>query len=165
MVRYCKQRDHYSCGPLAILNLLKHLGYAYTYKDMPKLRRKLKTSRRGGTWICHLDHFIRKQFKIKKVCAQANLSTIQEWVSQEYPVVVNWRRYVKKEKRWRAHVILVLKVTKYYIYGVNLFTNSPAYTKVAKHGFRRRYYSRSHYRNKFLPTAWIINEKANTTSN
>jgi len=33
-MRYCKQRDRYSCGAIALINIDKHFGQRATYKDL-----------------------------------------------------------------------------------------------------------------------------------
>jgi hypothetical protein len=49
MTRFLAQRDEYSCGPIAIINALKWLGYAFTGADLPKLRRWCQTDKYLGT--------------------------------------------------------------------------------------------------------------------
>lgn len=42
MPRYVKQRDRYSCGPVAIINALKWAGYPASYDSIKYLRRLCK---------------------------------------------------------------------------------------------------------------------------
>jgi hypothetical protein len=41
-MRLCKQRDKYSCGPIALLNIDKLFGLRRTYKDLPRYQKKVK---------------------------------------------------------------------------------------------------------------------------
>ena len=47
MTRFCKQRDEYSCGPVAILNLYKWIGVDYKYSDLPWLQLMCGTNKDG----------------------------------------------------------------------------------------------------------------------
>jgi len=49
MTRFCKQRDRYSCGPVALLNIDKHFGRQATYKDLPRYRKRVRCKRPDGT--------------------------------------------------------------------------------------------------------------------
>jgi len=50
MTRFCKQRDDYSCGPIALLNIDKFFGRRVTYKDLPRYRKRVRCEKKiGGT--------------------------------------------------------------------------------------------------------------------
>lgn len=42
-IRYVKQRDTFSCGPIAVINALKALGRHATYDDLPRYQRLCNT--------------------------------------------------------------------------------------------------------------------------
>ena len=46
-IKYVKQRDQYTCGPVALLNLDKWRGLSPTYKDLPRYKRLCKTDSTG----------------------------------------------------------------------------------------------------------------------
>lgn len=48
-MRYVKQIDKYSCGPIAAINVAKWLGYKNTYADLAYFQFALKTYCPGGT--------------------------------------------------------------------------------------------------------------------
>ena len=52
MIRYCKQRDDYSCVPVAILNALKWQGRHVTLKDLPYIKEKVGTTYAGTSYHC-----------------------------------------------------------------------------------------------------------------
>jgi len=51
MPRYIRQRDNYSCGPVALLNALKWAGATKgtSYETVPSWRDACRTTRRRGT--------------------------------------------------------------------------------------------------------------------
>jgi len=47
--RYIRQRDQFSCGPVAVINTLKFLGCNVTYKSLPLVQRLCKCKSPDGT--------------------------------------------------------------------------------------------------------------------
>lgn len=47
VMRYCVQRDNYSCGPVAIINASKWCGVNFTLNDLKAIRKKCKTDYEG----------------------------------------------------------------------------------------------------------------------
>lgn len=64
-VRYCKQYDDWSCGPIAVLNILKWAGYPHTTKHLPHLKRKLKHITGEGTYVYMMTEVLRSYKRIK----------------------------------------------------------------------------------------------------
>jgi len=48
-VRFCKQRDRYSCGPVALLNIDKFYGERVGYKDLSYYKKLVDCKLDGGT--------------------------------------------------------------------------------------------------------------------
>ena len=46
-MRFCKQRDRYSCGAVALLNIDKFFGSRATYQDLPKYRKLVNCDQHG----------------------------------------------------------------------------------------------------------------------
>ena len=63
-IRYIKQRNKHTCGPIAVINILKWLGCKTTYKDFPLIKAMCKCNREG-TYSSNVDKTI-DNFKIKK---------------------------------------------------------------------------------------------------
>lgn len=61
MPRYARQLDGYSCGPVAIINAMKALGYKYTLKDVKRIGRLCETCKVKGTGTLPIFHFLRNQ--------------------------------------------------------------------------------------------------------
>lgn len=49
MLRYCIQKDNFSCGPIAIINASKWCGLNLTLDDLKDVRKTCKTEY-DGTW-------------------------------------------------------------------------------------------------------------------
>jgi predicted double-glycine peptidase len=65
-IRYIRQRDTYSCGPIAIINTLKWLGHEnITYKLLPAIRMMCKCEYEFGTHDLDLERTL-KALGIKK---------------------------------------------------------------------------------------------------
>lgn len=56
----------HSCGPVVLLNALKHQGHKVSRKHLPKLARKLK-SHKNGVYVHDLDCVARKMGAFRKV--------------------------------------------------------------------------------------------------
>ena len=68
MVRYIKQRDHTSCGPVAVINILKWLGYKVSYDSFIHSARYLcghEPGPEGGTNITGVEKAL-KHLGVKK---------------------------------------------------------------------------------------------------
>jgi hypothetical protein len=48
-IRFCKQRDQYSCGPIALLNVDKFYGNQVTYADLPYYKKLVDCDPSQGT--------------------------------------------------------------------------------------------------------------------
>ena len=57
-MRYCKQRDKYSCGAIALLNVDKFFGRWVTYQDLPKYQELVDCRRDEGTKIVRISKVI-----------------------------------------------------------------------------------------------------------
>jgi len=95
MVRYVKQKDDTSCGPIALINTLKWLGYKVSY-DFIHVARYLckwdgKNSEDGaGTTDKNLDSAL-KYFKIKKKRkVQPKLKEIDDHLDSGGAVIISY---------------------------------------------------------------------------
>jgi hypothetical protein len=57
-MRYCKQRDKYSCGAIALLNIDKFFGRQITYQDLPKYKELVDCQPISGTQISNISKVI-----------------------------------------------------------------------------------------------------------
>lgn len=63
--RFIKQRDTFSCGPVAMINLYKWAGFPFTYKDVKPMQKVLGTGKPSGvTGLCGtFSHVIEKELE------------------------------------------------------------------------------------------------------
>jgi len=70
MPKYVRQRDHTSCGPVAIINILKWLGFNVTYGEYIDVLRAMcrcEPGPRGGTESADMARALRRlKIKYKK---------------------------------------------------------------------------------------------------
>ena len=69
--RFIKQRDTFSCGPIAIINIYKWAGYLYSYKEVKYISKLIGTCPPHfvvgltGTWSTPIDQHLKKSKLIK----------------------------------------------------------------------------------------------------
>lgn len=51
MPRYVRQRNNYSCGPVALLNALKWAGRKCSYKDLCAIQAQCRTTKQGTPFL------------------------------------------------------------------------------------------------------------------
>ncbi len=57
-MRFCKQRDKYSCGAIALLNIDKFFGRQVTYQDLPKYQELVDCQPVSGTQVSSISKVI-----------------------------------------------------------------------------------------------------------
>lgn len=133
-MRYVKQRDHYSCGPVAIMNVLKWVGVRFNYQERIKvLQEACDCVPTRGTRHAAFDRALRLAAKlvtadvrIRRV-HRPKLSQIEEHLRSGGAVVLNYR-WKTDEKGFSRHFMLLTKVYgsgKYFL-TVNDRTDGPA---------------------------------------
>lgn len=110
MPRYCKQRDWFRCGPLAILNALKWAGHKVTYNDMmSKLTKQTNTYPRNhpnyGTSSGKLTEILREYGFIVSRRKKMPLKELKEYVKSGGAAIVAW--YWGKKSPWGHYALLV----------------------------------------------------------
>ncbi len=100
MIRYTKQRDKFSCGPVAIMNAVKWTGSECTYAKRIGLFQDLCLCKlSGGTWHRNFDQALRRiaeahgGFDVLRV-HRPKLSRIEEHLRGGGIIILNylWRR-------------------------------------------------------------------------
>lgn len=84
---YIKQRDEFSCGPVAIINALKWAGHDYTYQALPTIRRLCRCKDEGT----HSENLTRGLEKLKK---RNKLKF--KYNDLEYPTLLKIDKHLKK---------------------------------------------------------------------
>ena len=60
--RYCKQKDRYNCGPVAVLNYWKYCDFNVTYSDIKIISKLLKPTRKTGTLVSYMERLLNNRF-------------------------------------------------------------------------------------------------------
>ena len=155
MIRFTKQRDHYTCGPIAIINVCKWAGYKVTQKDIKKFKKL--TNCDNGTYAEDLHKALKKldekYFKLKKrlLAKEVKVKEIKKHCKQHGIVLLRFQWPDDDE----FHYILVIKFTKHRVGVVNYFPEGPAYRLIYKSTFKKL------VENQYQVIAWLINYAEN----
>jgi len=142
-MRYVKQRDKYSCGPVAIMNVLKWAGYAFNYEDsLPVLQKLCKCISVTGTKHANFDRALRlvtsrfKVFKVRRV-HRPKLWQIEEHLREGGLVILNY--YWRKDEEGHRHFMLLDGVSDSgkSFSTINDFSKGPAYRRMTRRKFKR----------------------------
>lgn len=81
-MRFCKQRDKFSCGPIALLNIDKCFGRRVTYRDLPRYSKRVLCKSPDGTLTSEISKVIgratRRSYKMaKQFIADGNCIIVQ----------------------------------------------------------------------------------------
>lgn len=144
-VRYVKQRDHYSCGPVAIMNILKWVGVKFNYRDrIEVLQEACKCSPPRGTKHAAFDKALRLVAELLPVdiCVRRvhrpKLCQIEEHLRSGGAVVLNYR-WEADEEGFSRHFMLLTKVYgdgKYFL-TVNDNRQGPAVRAIHRQTFKK----------------------------
>lgn len=125
-IRYLNQRDGYSCGPIAIINVLKWLGHRATEDQLPYFRNLCSTSIKDGTsaedissaldWY---DNFIQYDFM-----PTVTLGRIVAQLKRGIILLHYWINTDKEQDN--GHYILIIGTTKKGFLVVNEFNKGYA---------------------------------------
>lgn len=169
MKRYLNQRDDYSCGPIAIVNAFKWLGYSATTKDLTVLRKVCELDKEYGITIKGLNNGLKymcKKYKHPKIrkTTKVTIKRIEKLISQGKAVLVDFGWMRKELGTTAGHYFLIHGVLP------GLLTKSAAFFKTANGPIGRtskpiEYLIRTDlawilkHRQSGWPTAWILDEK------
>ena len=109
MIRYCKQRDNYSCGPIAILNAIKWTESEwFTYRMLPAIQWVCKTDK-NGTYDEHFNFALKyfEQLGYFKVVKARNtyLTRIQEHLKNGGAMIAAYQES-KCDREWHYAMFL-----------------------------------------------------------
>ncbi len=155
MTRYIRQRDHHSCGPHVMMNILKFQGEQVTQRgDLAAWKEIL-----GCGLVYSRNHYNRKNWRRSK-----NGTTIRAFhrgiaqLGGKRMLAPNMRKMHKKLAQGFAlavqvrynlihgHVFLITKTRKNAFYCVNLFENITASWVTKKKFYRTQRKNKSQFR-------------------
>ena len=136
-IRYTKQYDHYSCGPVAIINALKWAGYSASLKkDKPRILKISKCKPPKGTSVFNLNKAILRCLELDLEYDDCpDLRTLRAHLrTRQGAAILRYKWWSKKRKCWQGHYFLTTGLTssgKYY-YVINMFTGKVKQRRLAK---------------------------------
>ena len=116
MTRYVKQKDQVSCGPVAILNVLKWAGHKFTSKDLHLLSVLLR--KEDGTEVVRISRFLSAAFYTRRY-SRITLKELDRILSNDQiTLVAYWQR--DKKANYHGHYVLIENKTKTGYWCINL---------------------------------------------
>ena len=101
-MRFLKQTNEYTCGPVAIINCLKDHGYSFTKADLPEISHQVDCDPVFGTnqimTLAYLSEFLKF-----RIILEPKLSDLTDKFLMLY------------ETSQVAHIVYVTKKENYYI--------------------------------------------------
>jgi len=159
--RYAKQRDKWSCGPTALLNVLKWAGYDVTYKDdIGWLSEECGAERTKGTFIWKFDRALRhvsKRHNLDLKMVNAPSSEVLENHVRGGGLAVVYYSYSLKDSI--GHYMLINSVSpsgKSYTC-INDSTTGPAVRRQTKNKLNGRLYLYKNEDTEF--TGWLVSKE------
>ncbi len=136
-MRYCKQRDRYSCGAIAMINIDKHFGQRSTYQDLLWYQHLVDCTRLEGTLSSNVSKILgratrRKWAKAKQFLRAGNCIMVQNRYEHGhyYLMVMNWHGDISVVNFYR-HGQTAAKITTRWA------------AQLLRHAFRTWYVSES----------------------
>ena len=116
MTRFCKQRERYACGPVALLNIDKFFGRRVTYQHLPRYSKRIEYKPGIGS-------LTRMMSKILGRATRMPWKKAKQFLKDGGCIVV-------QNKQKKGHFYLI--VTNYYgdVGAVNLYRNGPTAIRV-----------------------------------
>ena len=133
-MRPVRQRNRYSCGPTAIVNVRKWLGKSASYEDIKKVSKKTKTAR-SGTDVSEFHTELKRCAGQVKKRIQPSISEVNAQLKKGNLVVLFYGWTNKNVEG--AHFGVFFKKTKKRYFGWNISRTKTVYrigpTKMKKY--------------------------------
>lgn len=153
--RWIRQRNSYTCGPVAIMNLLKWLGEKVIYaKDFEYWKNKCKTQK-YGTSLCD---FVKVLYKIEGIKISPrnvpNIGVLDEALLQGRAIVMK-SAYIEKGI-YIGHYYLITETTDKSYYCINLNDKHGWVSKISFKNEWLQHHTNYCHECGIAPYAWII---------
>lgn len=157
-VRYVKQKDHYSCGPIAIMNALKWAGLYTTYKThFHKIRSLCKTTISWGTTPDNMSAALLKHRKYLSFVTKSlvTLREIEKHLDSGGAVILEY--WFWDEMDYDGHYVFIFREYGYDFIAVNDMSGAPT-AKPCPRDMLKSMLSCKKYRHTGSPSAWFISK-------
>jgi hypothetical protein len=154
--RFIKQRDNYSCGPVAIVNALKWAGVRATYAHVTLYSILCETEKDIGTQISalHKALTLTKAFKVVRLY-NPSIKRIDEHVDGGGAVLFA-STTVLTEEDYEGHYALIVSRSPKKFGICNLDTSGNSYRAYPRNLFIRKYMKRF---KRGKPVVWLLTAK------
>ncbi|MCI0527014.1 MAG: hypothetical protein L0Y56_06105 [Nitrospira sp.] len=160
MPRYTKQRDRYSCGPIAIINALRWAGEPASYERLSRLQALCDTKPGEGTMHSPFDRALRMMsgsvFSVQRVY-RPKLRAMERHLRKGGAIVINWQwragditpRQMTDEnfgKRWARHFALLVGINSRGRFQViNVYRAHKAFHTLSREAFKKEFLHQRSY--------------------
>jgi|3_EtaG_2_1085321.scaffolds.fasta_scaffold02560_19 hypothetical protein len=112
-VRYISQRNRYSCGPIAILNIMKWAGYDVTYKYLGTLKKYCGTTRQGTKESGLVSGLNKFQLLVTKYYSRVTAKVLESYINSGYVAILLISKWNNDNIPERHYLSIVGKQVKY----------------------------------------------------
>ena len=155
-MRYVKQKDQYSCGPIAIMNALKWAGLQTTYKThFHRIRTLFKTTMSWGTTIDNMTATLLKHGRYLSFTTKSlvTLKEIDRHLAQGGAVILKY--WFKESAGYDGHYVFLFREEGHDFIAVNAMLGTPA-AQPCPRDMLKSMLSCKKYRHTGSPSAWFI---------
>ena len=159
-IRYIGQRDGFSCGPTAILNILKWVGYDVTSKYLPSLKKYCKTDIEGtNTEI--ISKVLKRYSRLEFECVPfIKIQDLHNHIKDNGSAIIEVSWFDEKKQLVEGHFYIIVGIL---IYDDVIFYKTINWEKgyTEKHADRKKIVKefRKCARSEENPKAWLIKRK------
>lgn len=136
MPRYAKQRDGYSCGPTALINIIKWSGKPISYRASRRVWIRKCATTKTGTPPLLLQIAINNHLSSYGIAHRLSTGTRQgilEHARQGGAVLV---RFHWPHLSW-GHYFLIVGASRHYLHTVNLYSDGSALRRIHRKSLMR----------------------------
>lgn len=154
-VRFLRQKDQYSCGPVAVINALKWAGLPLTYKsDFKEIKTRCKTTADWGTTPHNISKVLSQydelSFEIKQLIT---LKDIEEHLLSGGAVILEY--WFKDETLYDGHYVFIYEREGNDFVVVNHMSDGSAVQVCSRQNLKSMLRCKK-YRYTGSPSAWLI---------
>ncbi len=150
-MRYINHQQHKAtCGPVAVMNVMKHRGWKGSYRDNVEWFKIFGLSR-TGMWSHELEKvlkFLNIKFKRLNLC---KVTDIEKTLNRGNTVILNYQWYIKNKNA--GHFIFITRHTKHFLNAYNI-TKCGSLKESKK--LLRKWFKKSKFAGEEKPVMWEI---------
>ena len=162
MLRYVRQYNDYTCGPVAIINAIKWSGHKATIKqDLKHITNECRCDPRNGTSHGNFDRILRKEskerFRVRRRLFPTLEEIAQHLVRPGHSVIINFLRVNKGGIEIDAHYALLvgaMEAVQEFVQ-INSFEGETV-ARVNRYQLAEDLRQRKSIRGKVYPRAWFL---------